>query len=246
MEGTLAVCKSLFTQMMLPDAFLQITTGLQAMHKVGIIHQALNDQVIYVVRNNQYCCGYLLIIGGFAKSGARVLGQSSLNPTRPAPDWDVAAFYELGLCYKIDDWPRFHNLCYYQAWLWMKPVAYRFEPSERLICTLYAYQKHYPVAQRMLYIFKCAKAGMRCLNEVPMLVYPCDAQLLAIAESLQNRSYKCDATVTKCLNQSILELLTLVLWETPEVKEIYELKQYIQSQVDGTQDTEMPEFVAHV
>jgi hypothetical protein len=230
LQGTLSECLPFFTNDMLCDALLQVAEGLHQMHKVGIIHQQLSEDAIYVVRNVQQLCGFLMVVGNFEFSGARVFGQSLLNPQRPTPAWDVNAFYNMGVRLDIPNWPKLNSLDAYRAYLWMKPVEYPLPHSNVLRAVMDCNKELHPVAQRLCYVFKCATYKHRVLHEHKMLVYPSDAELLAICVQLQKRAEQCiNINAANVFYHAILEIMELILWETPERAYIMELKEYISS-----------------
>lgn len=230
LQGMLADCLPFFTDNMLYDALLQVADGLHLMHKAGVVHQRLSERAIYVVRNVQQLCGFLLIIGKFEYSGGRVLGQSLLNPERPTPAWDIDALYQMGLRFKLPNWPRLESLDAYRAHLWLMPVEYPLPHSSVLRAIVECHKDDYPVAQRLCYVLTCAKYKQRVLKEQPMVVYPSDAELLAMCVILQRRAEVCiDLQAANVYYTAILELMELILWETPEHAYIMDLKDYIGS-----------------
>jgi hypothetical protein len=225
-------CRARFTDAMIHDCLLQIISGLKVMHQMSIIHQQLNDKCLHVSRSNQYYCGYRIIIGGFENSGAVVLGQSPLNPRRPQISWDVRAFYELGKKWHVKKWPLYESLDQYYAWLWLEPIPISITtPSSLLLLVLKVYQDKYPAAKRILYTLNCGQVGHRLLQEPLVVTVTSDAELLAMAVDLQNKAaYYSHAAANTCY-RTIIELLELVLWETPEHGNIMELKRYIAGKI---------------
>ena len=234
LEGTMVQCAIRFTPRMITDALLQITRGLRFMHNKGIIHQNLNPSVLWVTRSNQFVCGHRIVIGGFEKSGKRVLGQSPLNPNIPLPDWDIQALYDMGKIWNATNWPRKYSLCEYEGWLWMQPIENYLQPSSLLMTVLCIYKDFGDIAKRLHYVYTCSKLGYRLLGE-PEVTTPCiEADILAIAVHIYKNAEKSSKRKAAFLYQSVIELLSLVMWETPEIKDIYELKTFIEQKIAET------------
>lgn len=231
LEGTMFECAIRFTPGMITDALLQITRGLRVMHGAGIIHQNLNPSVLWVARSNQFVCGHRIIIGGFEKSGARVLGQSPLNPRIPVPEWDIKALYNMGKQWNVSDWPLKITLVEYEGWLWMQPIENYFKPSSLLITILSIYKDTNDIAKRLHYVLSCSERGYRLLGEISVAQPSIDAEVLAIAVLLHKRAEKSCKSKADFLYRGIIELLSLVMWETPEIKDIYELKNCIEQKI---------------
>lgn len=227
-EGTMATF--LPAPLLLPDCMRQVLRGLRVMHKHGIYHQNLRAEALYICRSNLFCSGYRVVIGDFSKSGAVFLHQSPLNPQRPSADMDIAAFYTLGRKWEIRDWPCYNTLQQYEVWLVLQPVYGRIVPSRILLLTLRAFADRYPLAARMLYVMRCIQDQIYMANE-PIIasVTASDAELLAMAVELQECAKKYSKTAARLCYDSIIELLDLVLWETPEIGTIIELREYIKS-----------------
>jgi hypothetical protein len=225
-EGNMAVC--LPELPLLPDCLWQITLGLKAMHKHGIIHQNLIPKNLYLARSTLFCSGFRVVIGGFNKSGSVVLHQSPLNPLRPTPECDIKAFYQLGVHWNIPDWPKYNNLVLYEAWCWLQPVASCLKPSELLLMTLRVYEHKFPSARRMLYVLRSINAGFRELETEQLdTVTSTDADLLAMAVDLQDKAEHYSTGAARLCHRCILELLDYVLWETPEANLITEMRDAI-------------------
>jgi hypothetical protein len=230
LEGTMAT--RIPEAPLLPDSLRQIVLGLKAMHALGIIHQQLEPKNLFLARSTLFCSGYRVIIGGFYHSGSVFLHQSPLNPTLPTQQMDLDAFYKLGVLWKVPEWPYLNSLLKYESWLWMRPVSSCFKPSTELLLTLQAYAPKYESVQRMLYVMQCVKAEFRLLNEPYVTtVTPTDADLLAIAVDLKNKAAQYSDGAARFCYRCILELLNLVLWETPEVGKINELRECIASKL---------------
>jgi hypothetical protein len=230
LEGTMATC--LPDQPLLPDCLRQIMHGLKAMHALGIIHQQLEPQHLFLSRSTLFCSGYRVIIGGFYRSGSVFLHQSPLNPTRPTPKIDIDAFFKLGRLWNVADWPCYNNWVEYELWLWMCPVVSYLKPSKLLLMTLQVYEHKFENVRRMLYVMRCIQDGTRALGEPYLnVILPTDADLLTMAVDLKNKAAGYSDGAARLCYKSILELLDLVLWETPEVSHISELREYITSKL---------------
>lgn len=233
LEGNLATLSGFSTTRYI-DFLYQLSFALETLHGIGIIHQNVTPANIWVCRSNQYCSGYLVVLGGFSRSGRGFFGQSPLNPRRPTVQLDVAAFYQLGITWKIPDWPQLETLPAYQAWMWMQPCAEK--PGVPFFLTLHILElfgPRYPAAARIAYVIRCNSVGRRILKSTPPQIYPSDAELLDIIAKLDLLILRLDVKWHKNIYRVILDLLDLVAWETPEADTIAALRNTFLERVGG-------------
>lgn len=223
LEGNLAT-KTGFTIDIYVDFLYQITFGINALHSVGIFHQDLRPENLWVRRSNQYCSGYLIVIGGFERSGPRIVGQSPLNPRRPNLHTDLNLFYKLGVLWKIPDWPQYESFEAYQAWLWMQPCGPCGSSNATLLYILNIYSSEFASIKRIEYILRCKIQGKRLLNAPPAQIYSTDAELLDVVSKLHLHLQKRPQDRRFLSYEVMDDLFDLVNWESPDCKLIEELR----------------------